>query len=109
MVGIQWRLEKNVISVNLVDINVYEVVLEGSAESFHRVILEPEFHQTLCAGTNTQEWVLIQAFKFLLEHEERAAISANFDLAELAFRYPSFVADMQDRLGFTQLKDERGW
>ena len=97
------------ISVNLVGINVYQVVLEGSAESFHRVTLAPEFYQTLCAGTNTQEWVLIQAFKFLLEHEERAAIAEQFDLADLVQRYPGFIADMQDRLGFTQLKQERGW
>ena len=96
------------ISVNLVGINVYQVVLEGSEESFHRVTLDPEFYQTLCAGTNTQEWVLIQAFKFLLEHEERAAIAEQFDLADLVQGYPGFIADMQDRLGFTQLKQERG-
>ena len=97
------------ISVNLVGINVYQVVLEGSAESFHRVTLDPEVHQTLCGGTNTQEWVLIQAFKFLLEHEERAAIAEQFDLADLIQRYPGFIADMQDRLGFAQLKKERAW
>ena len=97
------------ISVNLVAINVYQVVLEGSEETFHRVTLDPEFHQTLCAGTNTQEWVLIQAFKFLLEHEARGAIAEHVDLADLAHRYPGFVDEMQDRLGYTQLKKERGW
>ena len=97
------------ISVNLVAINVYQVVLEGSEETFHRVTLDPEFHQTLCAGTNTQEWVLIQAFKFLLEHEARGAIAELFDLVDLAHRYPGFVDEMQDRLGYTQLKKERGW
>ena len=97
------------ISVNLVGINVYEVVLEGSVESFHSVTLEPSFYQTLCQGTNTQEWVLIHAFKFLLEHEERSEIASQFDLASLPSRYPDFVATMQDRLGFTQLKEERGW
>ena len=76
------------ISVNLVGINVYQVVLEGSAESFHRVTLDPEFYQTLCAGTNTQEWVLIQAFKFLLEHEERYTVLP----AELS-AVQQFVAD----------------
>ena len=97
------------ISVNLVGINVYEVVLEGSAESFHSVTLEPAFYQTLCQGTNTHEWVIIQAFKFLLENEERSAIACQFDLAGLPQRYPDFVATMQDRLGYTQLKQERGW
>ena len=98
-----------VISVNMVGINVYEVVLEGSEESFHRVTLRSEFYQTLCAGTNTHEWVLIQAFKFLLEHGSREAVAAEFDLAALPGAYPDFVTSMQDRLGFTQLKQERGW
>jgi hypothetical protein len=53
--------------------------------------------------------VLIQAFKFLLEHESRSEIAQDFDLSTLPQRYPNFVADMQDRLGFTQLKIERGW
>ena len=97
------------ISVNRVDIDVYEVVLEGSAETHHRVAMSADFYATLCAGTNTHEWVLIQAFKFLLEHESRSEIAQDFDLATLPQRYPNFVADMQDRLGFTQLKIERGW
>ena len=82
------------ISVNLVAINVYQVVLEGSEETFHRVTLDPEFHQTLCAGTNTQEWVLIQAFKFLLEHEARGAIAEQFDLADRT----KLVAPLQSSL-----------
>jgi hypothetical protein len=45
----------------------------------------------------------------LLEHEARGAIAEQFDLADLAHRYPGFVDEMQDRLGYTQLKKERGW
>lgn len=97
------------ISVNLVETNVYEVVLEGSNESYHRVTLDPMFYQALCAGTNTHEWVLIQAFRFLLQHEEKGAIAGEFPLDELINRYPDFIRQMQDRLGFTQLKKERGW
>jgi len=98
-----------VISVNRVGIDVYEVVLEGSAETHHRVVMSADFYATLCAGTSTHEWVLIQAFKFLLEHETRSDISPDFDLQTLPQRYPGFVNEMQDRLGFTQLKKERGW
>ena len=43
--------------------NVYEVVLEGSEESIHRVTMSPEFYKQICGGTFTQEWVLIQAFR----------------------------------------------
>jgi hypothetical protein len=44
-----------------------------------------------------------------LEHEERSEIASQFDLASLPSRYPDFVSTMQDRLGFTQLKEEQGW
>jgi hypothetical protein len=44
-----------------------------------------------------------------LEREERSEIASQFDLASLPLRYPDFVATLQDRLGFTQLKEERGW
>lgn len=89
--------------------DVYEVVLEGSAETHHRVVMSADFYTTLCAGTNTHEWVLIQVFKFLLEHEEREQIARDFDVAKLSVRYPNFVGQMQDQLGFTELKKERGW
>ena len=97
-----------VISVNRVGIDVYEVVLEGSAETHHRVVMSADFYATLCAGTNTHEWVLIQAFKFLLEQETRSEIARDFNLETLPRRYPNFVVEMQNRLGFTQLKEERG-
>ena len=72
-------------------------------------VMSADFYATLCAGTNTHEWVLIQAFKFLLEQETRSEIARDFGLETLPRRYPNFVVEMQNRLGFTQLKEERGW
>ena len=87
------------ISVNMVAANVYEVVLEGSEESIHRVTLTPELHKEICGGTFTQEWVLVQAFRLMLEFGERSEIAEEFDLSELTQRYEYFVIQMQDRLG----------
>ncbi|MDA7722854.1 hypothetical protein N8862_00265 [Pseudomonadales bacterium] len=87
------------ISVNMVAANVYEVVLEGSEESIHRVTLSPELYKEICGGTFTQEWVLIQAFRFMLEFGQRSEIAKEFDLSELTQRYEYFVIQMQDRLG----------
>jgi|TARA_B110000967_G_C18829571_1_gene533299 hypothetical protein len=79
--------------------NVYEVVLEGSEESIHRVTMSPEFYKQICGGTFTQEWVLIQAFRLMLEFGQRNEIAKEFDLSELTQRYEYFVIQMQDRLG----------
>ena len=79
--------------------NVYEVVLEGSEESIHRVTMSPELYKEICGGTFTQEWVLIQAFRLMLEFGQRSEIAKEFDLSELTQRYEYFVIQMQDRLG----------
>jgi hypothetical protein len=88
-----------VITVNMLAANVYEVVLEGSEESIHRVTMSPEFYKQICGGTFTQEWVLIQAFRLMLEFGQRNEIAKEFDLSELTQRYEYFVIQMQDRLG----------
>jgi hypothetical protein len=88
-----------VITVNMLAANVYEVVLEGSEESIHRVTMSPEFYKQICGGTFTQEWVLIQAFRLMLEFGQRNEIAKVFDLSELTQRYEYFVIQMQDRLG----------
>ena len=90
------------ISVNMVAANVYEVVLEGSDESTHRVTMSPECYKKICGGTNTQEWVIIHAFRFMLEFEQRSEIAKKFDLSELILRYEYFVIQMQDRLGYEE-------
>jgi hypothetical protein len=83
----------------MVAANVYEVVLEGSEESIHRVTMSPELYKEICGGTFTQEWVLIQAFRLILEFGQRSEIAKEFDLSELTQRYEYFVIQMQDRLG----------
>lgn len=85
--------------------NVYEVVLEGSEESIHRVTMSPEFYKQLCGGTNSQEWVLVHAFRLLLEFEARSEIAKEFDLSELTQRFDYFVIQMQHRLGYEEPAD----
>ena len=90
------------ISVNMVAANVYEVVLEGSEESIHRVTMSPECYKQICGGTYTQEWVIIEAFRLMLEFEQRSEIAKEFDLSELILRDEYFVIQMQYRLGYQE-------
>ncbi len=83
------------ISVTLVDANVYEVVVDTAV---HRVGMDPDYYRRLSGRAFTHEWVLVQAFQFLLEQEPRPEIPAEFDLATLAADYPEFEADIERRL-----------
>ena len=88
------------ISVTLVDANVYEVVVDGAAgpARAHRVRMEADYYRQLSGGAFTHEWVLVQAFRFLLEREPRVEIPDEFDLATLAADHPDFEADIDRRL-----------
>jgi hypothetical protein len=91
-----------VISASLIDVNVYEVVVDGAdggTETTHRVTLRPEYHQKLCGGTITQEWVIVQSFKFLLEREPNTAILSAFDLEDIGRYFPEYEEEIIARLG----------
>jgi hypothetical protein len=91
------------ISVSLVDADTYEVVVgggrPGSTETTHRVHMSQAYYRTLCAGTVTHEWVLVQSFRFLLEREPNTAILREFDLPVIGEYFPEYEREMRARLG----------
>lgn len=89
------------ISVNMVDANVYQVVVEATNETVHRVSMSQEFYRQLCGATVTHEYVLIQAFQYLLERESNTKILPEFDIAEIASYFPEFETQLRQRLGIT--------
>lgn len=86
------------ISANMVDANVYEVVVEGDRETTHRVHMSQEYYRSLCGATITHEFVLISAFRFLLEREPNTAILAEFDVQDINHYFPEFEKEIKDRL-----------
>ena len=54
------------ISVSLIDANTYQVVVEKDVETTHVVRMSQEYYRELCGATVTHEWVIVQAFNFLL-------------------------------------------
>lgn len=106
------------ISVNMVEADVYEVVVGqrvGSAlqrgevnitqETIHRVHMSQAYYRKLCGATTTHEWVLLNAFQFLLEREPNTAILKVFDLSDVGRYFPEFESEMQLRLGYWGAKD----
>ena len=87
------------ISATLVDVNTYEVVVDGSersSETSHRVLLDPDYYRKLCSGTVTHEWLIIQSFKFLLAREPNTAILASFELQDINRYFPEYEGEMID-------------
>ena len=70
------------ISVSMVDANTYQVVVEGADETEYRVVMDPDYYKHLSRGEFTHEWVLVQAFRVLLERDANVSIPAEFDLKE---------------------------
>ena len=57
------------INVSLVDADTYQVVVERDPETTHVVHMSQEYYRQLCGAMVTHEWLLVQAFNFLLERE----------------------------------------
>ena len=86
------------ISVSMIDANVYEVIVEGDVETRHRVTMSQEYYRTLCGATVTHEFVLVTAFKFLLEREPNTAILTAFDITDINTYFPEFEEEIKGRL-----------
>jgi len=87
------------ISVTMVEANVYEVVLEGQDRDQFRVLMSQEYYRELCGLTVTHEWLIIQAFTLLMDQEAwQDQLPDEFDLAELSNRYPQFNRLLKEKL-----------
>ena len=87
------------ISVTMVEANIYEVVLDGQEEARFRVTMSQEYYRELCGLTVTHEWLIVQAFAFLMDQDHwRDQLPSEFDLGELAIRYPLFENALKEKL-----------
>jgi hypothetical protein len=86
------------ISVSLIDANTYQVVVEKDVETTHVVRMSQEYYRELCGATVTHEWVIVQAFNFLLERESNTEILSEFDLHVINRYFPEFENDIKARL-----------
>ena len=87
------------ISVTMVEANVYEVVLGGQDRDQFRVLMSQEYYRELCGLTVTHEWLIIQAFSLLMDQEAwQDQLPDEFDLAELSNRYPQFNRLLKEKL-----------
>ena len=87
------------ISVTMVEANIYEVVLDAQEGVRFRVAMSQEYYRELCGFTVTHEWLIVQAFAFLMNQDHwQDQLPTEFDLGELAIRYPLFVSSLKEKL-----------
>ena len=83
------------ISVSMVGANIYQVVVSDEVETEHRVEMSAEYYKKLCGGKVTHEWVLVQAFRFLLKREANTEILSEFELSVIGRYFPEFESELQ--------------
>ena len=62
------------------------------------VYLSPDFYIRLSARQFTHEWILVQAFQYLLEQEKYSAVPKTFNLEDLVSKFPEFETTIKKRL-----------
>ena len=89
------------IQVTMVAANTYQVAVDGRGRepSLHLVSLSQEYYRHLSGGTVTHEWVIVQAFQFLLERMPNTDIRDALDLADVSAHFDDFESEVARRLG----------
>ena len=72
--------------------------ISGIVETTHVVSMSQDYYRQLCGARVTHEWVIVQAFKFLLERESNTEILPEFDLHIINRYFPEFEAEIAKRL-----------
>jgi len=73
-------------------------VTEGVSQTSHRVTLQPEDYARLTNSTITREELIRLSFEFLLDHEPKESILAQFDLSVIRRYFPSYDGEITKRL-----------
>jgi hypothetical protein len=72
-------------------------VREADSATTHRVTVRPAYLQKLARGGAPEELVR-RSFEFLLEHEPKESILAEFDLAAIQRYFPDYEQEIHRRL-----------
>ena len=102
------------ISVNLVDSDVYEVIVSDRVETqlengrvkmrgerVYRVHMSQAQYREICGATTTHEWVLLNVFQYVIEEEQFVDLPVSFDLLDLQNKLPGFLSEIRRRIGFS--------
>ena len=86
------------ISVNTIDSTNFEVIVEGSTTTTHRVTVTHSYYQKLTNNQVTPEVLVETSFKFLLERESNTSILPRFDLPVIERYFPEYEETIKTML-----------
>ena len=102
------------ISVNLVDSDVYEVIVSDRVEtklengrvkmrgeSVYRVRMSQAQYRDICGATTTLVWVLVYVFEYVIVLVQFGVFPASFVLQDLQNKLPGFLSEIRRRIGFS--------
>ncbi len=78
------------ITVNPIDDKTYEVVVESSTTTTHKVMLTPAYYEKLSGKRVPPEVLIEKSFEFLLERESNTSILRSFDLPVIGQYFPEY-------------------
>ena len=86
------------ITVNSIDSTTFEVVVEGTTTTTHRVTVPHSYYERLTKKRVTLEVLVERSFKFLLQRESNTSILRSFELSEISMYFPEYEKTIQGML-----------
>ena len=78
------------ITVNPIDDTTFEVVVEASTTTTHKVTLTPNYYEKLSDKRVPPEVLIEKSFEFLLERESNTSILRSFELPVIGQYFPEY-------------------
>jgi hypothetical protein len=79
----------------------YEVTVDADSTSRHSVQLSRAYYLQLTGGQVSEQALIEQSFRFLLEREPNTSILHRFDLPVIGDYFPEYESVIRERLGLT--------
>jgi hypothetical protein len=74
-------------------------ITDGASQSVHTVSLSTGYYEKLTQKQVSQEVLIEQSFRFLLEHEPKESILREFDLPLISHYFRNYESEIRRRLG----------
>ena len=88
----------NSIDVRQLTETTFEVTVQGSSPTTHRVTVPPQYAARLTGGQATAQQLVRRSFDFLLERESNSSILRSFELPVIARYFPEYERVIRDML-----------
>jgi hypothetical protein len=78
------------IKVKPIDSTSFEVTVESTTTTTHKVTVDPSFYEKLTGKRVAPEVLVEKSFEFLLKRESNASILRSFDLPVIGHYFPEY-------------------